>query len=155
MTAPITAGESRFEAQEHRDLTLGLTRIEDLIEHAADLGSDALWARLHDTLRWLDREVRPHMAWEDRWLYPHLDEIAGTPWATRSAHMEHRQIERMIATLEADSERWLGHATPATRTEILQHLGAVRVVMATHVEREERLLLPLLDDQTQRTAWPR
>ena len=61
----------------------------------------------------------------------------------------------MIAMLETDSERWLGHATPATRTEIVQHLGAIRVVMATHIEREERLLLPLLDDGTERTAWPR
>jgi iron-sulfur cluster repair protein YtfE (RIC family) len=155
MTAPITAGESRFEAQEHRDLTIGLSRIEDLVDQAADLGSDALWVRLHDTLRWLDHDVRPHMAWEDRWLYPQLDEIAGTPWATRSAHLEHRQIERMIATLEVDSVRWLGHATPATRTEIVQHLGAIRVVIANHVEREERLLLPLLDDKTARATWRR
>ena len=64
---------------------------------ASELGSEGLWARLHETLRWLDHEIRPHMAWEDRWLYPQLDEIAGTPWATRSARMEHRQIERMIA----------------------------------------------------------
>ena len=69
MTAhPITAGESRFEAQEHRDLALGLTHIEEIIRRAPELGSEGLWARLHDTLRWLDREVRPHMAWEDRWL---------------------------------------------------------------------------------------
>lgn len=155
MTAPITAGEGRFEAQEHRDLTLGLSRIEDLIEHASELGSDALWARLKDALRWLDHEVRPHLAWEDRWLYPHLDEIAGTPWATRSAHMEHRQIERMIATLETQSERWLGHMTPATRAEIVRHLAVIGVVLATHVEREERLLLPLLDDPMERATWPR
>ena len=152
---PMTAGERRFEAQEHRDLALGLTHIEELIGVAPDLPSDALWARLHGTLRWLDLDVRPHMAWEDRWLYPQIDVAAGTPWATRSARAEHRQIESMIATLETDSERWLGHATPATRAEILQHLGAIRVVMATHVEREERLLLPLLEDQTERTAWPR
>jgi iron-sulfur cluster repair protein YtfE (RIC family) len=153
MTAPITAGESRFEAQEHRDLTIGLSRIEDLVDQAADLGSDALWVRLHDTLRWLDHDVRPHMAWEDRWLYPQLDEIAGTPWATRSAHFEHRQIEGMITTLEVDSVRWLGHATPVTRAEIVQHLGAIRVTISAHVEREERLLLPLLDDKTARAAW--
>jgi iron-sulfur cluster repair protein YtfE (RIC family) len=150
MTAhPMTAGESRFEAQEHKDLALGLTHIEEIIGRASELGSEGLWARLHDTLRWLDREVRPHMAWEDRWLYPQLDEIAETPWATKSARMEHRQIEKMIATLETDSERWLGHATPHTCAEVVQHLSAIRAVLAGHVEREERLLLPLLGDPTE------
>ena len=150
MTAhPMTAGESRFEAQEHKGLALGLTHIEEIIERASELGSEGLWARLHETLRWLDHEIRPHMAWEDRWLYPQLDEIAETPWATRSARMEHRQIEKMITTLEADSERWLGHATPHTCAEVVQHLSAIRAVLATHVEREERLLLPLLGDPTE------
>ena len=149
MTAhPMTAGESRFEAQEHRDLALGLSHIDDTIGRAPDLGSEGLWARLHDTVRWLDRDVRAHMAWEDRWLYPQLDEIAGTPWATRSSRLEHRQIEAMIAALETDSARWLGHATPLTCAEVVQHLAAIRAVMGAHVEREERLLLPLLDDRS-------
>lgn len=149
MTAhPMTAGESRFEAQEHRDLALGLSHIDDTIGRASELGSEGLWARLHDTLRWLDRDVRAHMAWEDRWLYPQIDEIAGTPWATRSPRLEHRQIETMIASLEADSARWLGHATPRTCAEVVQHLGAIRAIMTAHLEREERLLLPLLDDPT-------
>jgi len=147
MTAHLMAtGESRFEAQEHRDLARGLARVDEFIERAPELGSEALWARLHDTLRWLDREVRAHMAWEDRWLYPQLDEIAGTPWATRSARVEHRQIETMIATLEADSVRLLDHATPHACAGVVGHLSAIRAVLATHVEREERLLLPLLDD---------
>ena len=42
---------------------------------------------------WLEHELKPHLAWEDRWLYPQLDEIAGTPWATRLPRFEHRQIE--------------------------------------------------------------
>ena len=148
MTAQLmTTGESRFEAQEHRDLARGLAHVDELIEHAPALSSEALWARLHETLRWLDREVRAHMAWEDRWLYPQLDEIAGTTWATRSPRAEHRQIETMIVTLQSDSERWLGHATPHTCAAVVQHLSAIRAVLATHVEREERLLLPLLDDQ--------
>jgi iron-sulfur cluster repair protein YtfE (RIC family) len=151
MTAhPMAAGEGTYEAQEHRDLTLRLDLIEDTVELAPGLGFDALWARLHDILRWLDRDVRPHMAWEDRWLYPQIDAIAGTPWATRSPRLEHRQIETMIATLETDSERWLAHATPRTCAEVVRHLSAIRAVIATHVEREERLLMPLLDDPTVR-----
>ncbi|TFG67746.1 MAG: hemerythrin domain-containing protein [Thermomicrobiales bacterium] len=142
----IAEGEGRFEAHEHRDVALGLARIADTIEHSGDLSSDQLWARLHATLGWLQRDLHPHLAWEDRWLYPELDGLAGTPWATKSARFEHRQIETLIAALEVDSARWLAHATPRRDTEVIAHLSAIRAVIAAHVEREERLLLPLLDE---------
>lgn len=142
----VVDGEARFAAHEHRDIAHGLTRIADTIEQADGLTSDQLWGRLHATLGWLERELRPHLAWEDRWLYPEIDALAGTPWATRSARFEHRQIETLIASLEADSERWLAHATPRRDHEVVAHLSAVRAVIAAHLEREERLLLPVLDE---------
>lgn len=142
----VAEGEGRFAAHEHRDIALGLARIADTIEHSNDLTTDQLWARLHATLGWLDRDLRPHLAWEDRWLYPELDGLAGTPWATRSARFDHRQIEALIKSLEEDSTRWLAHATPRRDAEVVAHLSAIRAVIATHVEREERLLLPLLDE---------
>ncbi len=147
MTAQTAAaeGEARFAALEHHDLSLGLVHIAETIEQSTDLTSDQLWHRLHTALGWLQRELRPHMAWEDTWLYPQLDELAGTTWATRSSRCEHHQIEALIAALETDSVRWLGHVTPRTNAEVIAHLSATRAVIAAHLEREERLLMPLLD----------
>ncbi len=142
----VAQGEGRFAAHEHREVALGLVRIADTIERARDLTTDQLWARLHTTLAWLDGQLRPHLAWEDGWLYPELDDLAGTPWATRSARFEHRQIERLIKALEDDSARWLGHATPRRDMELITHLSAIHAVITGHVEREERLLLPLLEE---------
>ena len=143
----VAEGEGRFAAQEHRDLTVGLAHISETVERSCELTSDQLWARLHHALGWLEHELRPHFAWEDTWLYPQLDLIAGTPWATRGARFEHRQIETLIAALESDSARWLGHSTSRTNAEVVAHLSAIRAVIAAHAEREERLLLPLLDER--------
>ena len=143
----IAEGEGRFAAQEHRDLAHGLAHIGETVERSTELTSDQLWARLHHALGWLEHDLRPHLVWEDTWLYPQLDELAGTPWATKAARFEHRQIETLIAALESDSTRWLGHATGQTNADLVAHLSAIRAVIAGHVEREERILLPLLDER--------
>ena len=141
----VEDGEARFAAREHRELAVGLAYIGETIERSRDLTSAELWARLHHTLGWLERELKPHLTWEDTWLYPQFDELAGTKWATKLLHFEHRQIEALIGALESDSERWLGRSTPQTDADVVAHLSAIRAVIAAHMEREERFLMPLLE----------
>jgi iron-sulfur cluster repair protein YtfE (RIC family) len=143
----VAEGEGRFAAQEHRDLAHGLAHIGETVERSTELPSDQLWARLHHALGWLERDLRPHLVWEDTWLYPQLDQLAGTPWATKMARFEHRQIETLIAALESDSARWLDHATARTNADLVAHLSAIRAVITMHLEAEERLLLPLLEER--------
>lgn len=143
----VEDGEGRFAAHEHRDLAVGLAYIGETIEGSGAFTSGELWARLHHTIGWLRHELRPHLAWEDTWLYPELDAIAGTPWATKLPRFEHRQIEAGIAALEVDSVRWLGHSTPRIEAEMVAHLSAMRALIGAHVEREDRFLLPLLEDR--------
>ena len=149
MTAQIIFedGEGRFAAHEHRDLAVGLAYIGETIEGSRAFTSAELWARLHHTIGWLRHELRPHVAWENAWLYPELDAIAGTPWATKLPRFEHRQIEAGIAALEADSVRWLGHSTPQSDADMVAHLSAIRALIGAHIEREDRFLLPLLEDR--------
>ncbi len=142
----VADGEGRFAVREHRELAAGLAQIAETVERSTELSSTELWARLHHALGWLERELKPHLAWEDTFLYPLLDAHAGTPWATKLPHFEHRQIEAVIAALETDSAHWLGRSTPRTDAEMVAHLSAIRALIAAHMEREERFLLPLLDD---------
>jgi iron-sulfur cluster repair protein YtfE (RIC family) len=141
----VEDGAGRFDAHEHRDLALGMTYIAETVERATELSATDLWSRLHRSLAWLTHDLRPHMVWEDATLYPAIDERAGTPWATRFARSEHRQIETLIAALETDSAIWLDHRTPRTCADIVSHLSAIRAVIAGHIEREERILLPVLE----------
>lgn len=146
MTAlTMDVSERRFAVHEHRDLTYGLSDIEDTVERATELSATDLWARLHRTLTWIEHDLRPHIAWEDAVLYNRIDELAGTPWATRFARAEHRQIEALASALDADGERLLDHRTPRFCADVIADLSAIRALIGGHVEREERLLLPLLD----------
>jgi iron-sulfur cluster repair protein YtfE (RIC family) len=146
-TQSVGDTERRFAAHEHRDLALGLAYIAETVERSRAFSSTELWARLHHTLGWLENELRPHLAWEATWLYPEFDAIAGTPWATRLPRYEHRQIEAGIAALEVDSARWFGHSTPQTDADLVAHLSAIRALIAAHIEREDRFLLPLLEER--------
>jgi Hemerythrin HHE cation binding domain len=108
--------------------------------------------RVLDILGWVDRELEPHASWEDGWLYPEIDARTGTPWATRSARFDHRQIRDMAARLRVD--RLLvgdggGHERIA---ELRCHLFGLEALLRAHIEREERFLIPLLaDDASIRT----
>jgi len=144
----VADGEGRFAIQEHRELAAGLAYIAETVEGSVDLTSTELWARLHHALGWLERELTPHLAWEDAFVYPQIDTVAGTPWATKTARFEHRQIGTVISVLEADSARWLGRSTRRTDAEMVAHLSAIRALIAAHMEREERFLLPLIEDGT-------
>ena len=146
MTAlTMDVSERRFAVHEHRDLAFGLAEMDDAIERATELSVTDLWARLYRILTWIEHDLRPHIAWEDAWLYARIDERTGTPWATRSARAEHRQIEALATALDADVERLLEHRTPRFAADAIAHLSAIRAVVGGHVEREERLLLPVLD----------
>lgn len=144
----VAGGEGRFAAQEHRDLAVGLAQIGETIEVSRELTAEEMWARLHRSLGWLERELKPHLTWEDTWLYPQLDAIAGTPWATKLQHYEHRQIEALITALQRDSERWLSRSTLGTRADAVAHLSGIRALIVAHIEREERFLLPLLEGRS-------
>jgi hemerythrin-like domain-containing protein len=146
MTAmTMDVSERSFAVHEHRDLAFGLAEMDDAIERATELSATDLWARLYRIMTWIEHDLRPHIAWEDAWLYARIDERAGTAWATRSARAEHRQIEGLATALEADMERLLDHRTPRFAADAIAHLSAIRAVIGGHLEREERLLLPLLE----------
>jgi CRP-like cAMP-binding protein len=155
--APVTMMTGRTDApavwafteHEHRELARGIDRIHDV---ACDVGSwvaPELAGHVRDVLAWLERDLEPHIAWEESWLYPEIDARARTPWATRAARFDHGQIRAMADRLRAD-ERLLHEEGARERLpELRCHLFSLEALVRAHVEREERYLIPLLADD----AW--
>jgi len=139
----------RFADHEHRELARGLEQIHDVACAIAGSATIDLSAHLLQLLAWVDGALEPHLQWEDTWLDPEIDARLGTPWATRAARFDHQQIRAMIARVRADRTT-LHDAGGAGHDELRCHLFGLEALLRAHIEREERFLLPLLDEPAQR-----
>jgi iron-sulfur cluster repair protein YtfE (RIC family) len=136
-----------FAEHEHRGLIKGIDRIHDAACEIDSWVTPDLTIRVRDILRWLQRDLQPHVAWEETWLYPEIDAQTGTPWATRSARFDHYQIREMAARVQADQEVLLASAARERLSELRCHLFGLEALLRAHLEREERYLIPALAEE--------
>ncbi len=138
--------EGRFVEHEHVELRPGVKRIHDVAMAIGAMAAPDLSIALLDILDWVDRVLEPHAAWEDSWLYPAIDRQAGTPWATKLMAFEHHQM-RQIAQRIARDRTLLSHELTREQTgELRGRLFSLEALLRAHLEREERFLIPLLDE---------
>lgn len=136
-----------FEEHEHRDLVRGINRIHDVACEIGRRPTPQLSVDVLDVLHWLDGTLEPHVAWEEAWLYPEIDARTGTSWATRAARFDHQQVREMAARLRADQHLLGAGGGGDHQAEARCHLFGLEALLRAHIEREERLLIPLLDDE--------
>ena len=89
-----------------------------------------------------EQHIKPHAEWEERFLYPVVDKLAGggAHAFTSTMRYEHRVVGRWIAELRAEADKpKVDAARFARRTDNL--LG----LLWAHFEQEEEVLLPLID----------
>jgi hemerythrin-like domain-containing protein len=144
MTVRLTGDEAEPVQVVHRE---ALERCRALIRAADALraggaGADPL-PEIDRALEWFEREFVRHMNREDRHALPLLEAAIGQ-WCRLPEWMarEHRDLRAKIADLRAAFTRWRpGDAAGADRlADQATRLGAL---LAIHVNREERLLLPV------------
>lgn len=145
MTEPRrdTLPEHDFVAHEHDEMRRGLNRLHDvgsLIGTTEEIAAAAL-----HVLHWVDGVLDPHARWEDAWLYPEIDERAGSPWATKLMSFEHQQIRDAAIALATARTTLRQARTPAALIELRARLFALEAILRAHIAREERFLIPLLE----------
>jgi hypothetical protein len=134
-----------FAEHEHRELARGLNHIHDIASEIPGWVAPELPTHLLGILDWLDGVLEPHLNWEESWLYPQLDKQTGTPWATRSARFDHEQIRRMAGRVRDDQHRLSDDSGGSTvLPEVRCHLFGLEALLRSHIEREERFLIPIL-----------
>jgi iron-sulfur cluster repair protein YtfE (RIC family) len=136
-----------FEQHEHRDMVRGMNRIHDVACEIGRVPTPDVSVHVRDVLRWLDGTLDPHIAWEEAWLYPQIEARTGTPWATRAARFDHQQVREMVARLRTDESLLTGPDAAEQQAEVRCHLFSLEALLRAHIEREERLLIPLLADE--------
>ena len=137
--APVA--EWSFAEHEHRELVRGINRIHDVgcaigSRTRADVSTNLL-----EILRWYDRDLSPHMRWEESWLYPEIEARTDAAWATRSATFDHGQIAAVIGRIRDDHATLARGGDRALLDEIRCHLFSLEALVRSHIEREERLLI--------------
>ena len=137
--------EHDFASHEHAEMRRG---IEGITEAARlQVSNDELTMAALEILHWVDHVLEPHAQWEDLWLYPEIDERAGTRWATKLMTYEHRQI-RDAAQAVAGARlglrgAWIDRRRHrAARSAVRTGCGRYGAIWRG----EERFLIPLLDE---------
>jgi iron-sulfur cluster repair protein YtfE (RIC family) len=144
-----------FSEHEHRELVRGINRIHDVACQIGGWLTPEQSVRVLGVLDWLERELEPHIAWEESWLYPAIDERTGTPWATRAARFDHGQIRDVASRLRADKRLLQQGRAADALPELRCHLFGLEALLRAHMEREERFLIPLLADEPRADAGVR
>ncbi|HXQ95529.1 MAG TPA: hemerythrin domain-containing protein [Candidatus Acidoferrales bacterium] len=139
------AVERRILDHEHRDIEHIVGRIEATAEMAGNLAARDLASALRTLLDTIEKILLPHLDWEDHFCFPEMDRLAETTWATRLLRLQHQQIRQSVERLEAD---WLAlRREPSHRqlVDLRARLYGLHALMGSHLEQEERVILPLLD----------
>lgn len=148
MTATTGANviEARIVEREHLAVRAGLAILEGAIDDAHRLTRHELADRVARTTSWLHREVLPHAAWEEAWLYPHADQATGSPWTTRGLRFQHEQIRELATALERASVVAHEHWTPEIVYGLVAAMARLDALLSAHLAQEELSVLPLLED---------
>jgi iron-sulfur cluster repair protein YtfE (RIC family) len=135
-----------FIEHEHLDLVRGINRIHEVACEVDHQATPMLSADVVGVLSWLETSLEPHMAWEEVMLYPEIDRRAGTTWATRAARFEHQQIREAVAAVRLGQKDLADHDAIDPRADVRCRMFALEALVRAHVEREERLLIPELNE---------
>jgi iron-sulfur cluster repair protein YtfE (RIC family) len=144
----MTAGQevseavSAFAQHEHLELARGIEVIHQTACSVGSVSSSDLARRVTSVLTWFDHELQPHLTWEETWLYPQIEAVTGTPWSTRAARFDHAEVRDVIEHLRRDELR----PNAEVHADLRCRLFSLEALLRAHVEREERLLLPVLLD---------
>jgi hemerythrin-like domain-containing protein len=138
--------EARFYEDEHRRIRSGLAALQQTVAEADRLGRLDAIERLTRLVIWLRRDLLPHAAWEEAWLYPRLDREAGSPWTTRALRLEHQQIRELASRLDREFDELNEHWNQRIVVEFVASLARLEAVITSHLAQEERFVVPLLDE---------
>jgi hypothetical protein len=145
VTINADAAERRFLVQEHREIVNELARLPELAAQVGRFPSADLAWMIGGVIRWLESSLEPHAAWEEVWLYPRLAAVAGSAWPGRLLCFDHEQIHERIEALKVVRDRLAEGPAVAHSRDLPGLLYGLEALVRAHLEREDRFLLPLLD----------
>lgn len=141
-----------FVDHEHEELAAGIDRLHEVAWDLPSLSAPQMSTRLSSVLRWVEETLQPHMAWEERWLFPTIDDRAQTRWATRLVRFDHGQITKQAERLRTHRSQLEHGPAGDAIAEVRCDLFGLETLLRADLEREEIFLLPLLEREQEEWA---
>lgn len=90
----------------------------------------------------LEKHIKPHAEWEERFLYPVVDKLAGggPNVFTSTMRYEHRAVARWIGELRAEADK-----PKVDAAKFVRRADNLLGLIWAHFEEEEEVLLPFID----------
>ncbi|MFF5217043.1 DUF2249 domain-containing protein [Micromonospora sp. NPDC000442] len=126
---------ARAVVRHHSELSAALTNHVTRLVDAVDAGvTEQVWLRRDELVAWLHGELLPHAYAEEAGLYPAAAGLPAGELLVQGMLGEHRAITALVTELTAT-------ASPTTAAATAR---ALQAVFATHLAKENDLVVPLL-----------
>ena len=131
---------------EHKEL---YPHIEDLkvagLSVHGNLSQPAL-DQIDESLEFLTEHLLPHAHAEEAALYPTVQKVMGTPYATATMSRDHVEVEQLTRELATLREQISATEIGARQAnELKRLLFGLYTLVKVHFAKEEEVYLPLLD----------
>jgi iron-sulfur cluster repair protein YtfE (RIC family) len=133
---------------EHASLRHEVSRLPRVAAGLGEWVSPGTPDQLAAIRQFLEEHLLPHARAEDGVLYPLLDTVMGAAQATATMTADHEEIRQradgfgaLVATIGA------GPPTPPEAEALREHMYALWAIVDLHLDKEERILFAILDEQ--------
>ena len=137
----------------HRIFRRQFAEVRALVQGAPAADATRVGA-VADHLGFLLDGLHMHHTTEDDLIWPKLLERA-TLEAPLVKRMEeqHQQIDESVAHVRAAMSAWRSDPDPATSSALADRIGEFLVVLESHLDEEERVVVPLIDRHLTEAEW--
>ena len=151
-THEVSEAVRAFAEHEHQDLARGIDLVHDAACAVGQVPSVATALAMRDIIAWFEFQLRPHLAWEESWLYPRIERITGTAWSTRAARFDHEQLISALERIQHEEREALHGLGRDVQSGVRCSLFSLEALVRAHLELEEGLLLPVLSEAGEHEA---
>lgn len=152
-----TSAKSRGRASEqfrleHVEIKEHLAHLEKITEKLADQTLPEKKRIIHEVVHFLSTHLLAHAEWEEKVLYEAIDRTVPSSqylW-TQTMRYDHRIIERWVHLLAKEAEKKEPDAA-----KFIRHCDRLLGLVQAHFEKEEEVLLPILDGAMTREDFDR
>lgn len=132
---------------EHKELFPHVDRIRQVAEALGEAPLTEIRRGVEEVYDFLANHLKPHAEAEDAALYPVVQQVLGSPEATKTMSRDHVEVGRYIEELSALQANLTDPLDSTQITALRRVLFGVYALVKVHFAKEEEVYLPLLDQR--------